>query len=341
VFTPIAAGRLLLQSFRAGDAAGLQERRNHPDVARYGSHDLPFTMEQAADLVDGLLAMDGPEDGKWWMLVITEAATGVTLGDLAIHMTWGCRTAEIGYTLHPDHWRRGYATEAVGALVRFLFEDLGVTRIEGMMHPENRASAMVLERTGFLFEGRTRSSYWVRDEVSDDLLYGLTRPDWEAWQDRPRDPPAAVRLVEVTGDLFWEVFSLRTHRSQESFVAPMPKSLSQALLAPSHSEHPATPWYRAVEADGAIVGFVMVAMPSPQDPEPFLWRLLIDRMHQRRGIASRALDMVEDEVRGWGAGSWCTSWAPGRGSPEPFYMARGFEPTGEIDDGEIVARQWL
>jgi RimJ/RimL family protein N-acetyltransferase len=341
VFTPIVTDRLVLRPFRADDAAGLRERRDHPDVARYGSHALPFTMTQAVELVEGVLAMNGPEDEQWWMLAVIDSATGTTLGDLALYMTWGCRTAEIGYTLHPDHWGHGYATEAVAALVRYLFDELGVTRIEGRLHPDNRASAMVLERTGFLFEGRTRSSYWVRDEVSDDLIYGMTRPDWEAWTGRPRSSPDEIRLVEVTGDLFREVYSLQTHKSQESFVAPMPKSLSQALLAPSHSEHPAIPWYRAIEADGVIAGFVMVAMPSPQDPDPFLWRLLVDRLHQRRGIAARALDLVEDEVRGWGAGSWLTSWVPGRGSPDPFYRGRGFEPTGEVDEGEIVARQQL
>jgi len=341
VFVPIRTDRLLLRPFRAGDVAALHERRGHPEVARYGSDALPYTRDQAAEMVEGLLAMDGPADGEWWMLVIADADSGATYGDLALHMTWGCRTAEIGYTLHPDHWGRGYATEAVDALVDWLFEEAGVTRIEGMLHPDNRPSAMVLERAGFLFEGRTRSSYWVRDEVSDDLIYGMTRPDREAWRARPRNRPDEVRLVEVTGDLYDEVYSLRTHKSQESFVAPMPKSLSQALLAPTHSEHPATPWYRAVAADGVIAGFVMVAMPSPEDPEPFLWRLLIDRMHQRRGIASAALDLVEDEVRSWGAGGWLTSWVPGRGSPGPFYLARGFVPTGEVDEGEIVARQPL
>lgn len=298
-------------------------------------------MDQARRLVDDVSSLDGPTDGEWWMLAITGADTGETYGDLALHMTWGCRTAEIGYTLHPDHWGNGYATEAVEALVRYLFDDLGVTRAEARLHPGNRPSAMVAERTGFLFEGRTRSSYWVRAEVSDDLIYGMTRPDWEAWTGRPRHRPGEVRLVEVTFELYREVSSLTTHKSQEAFVAPMAASLGQALLAPTHRERPTTPWYRAIEADGVIVGFVMVAMPSPADPEPFLWRLLVDRMHQRRGIASMALDLVEDEIRSWGCDRWLTSWGPGRGSPEPFYLARGFLPTGDMDDGEIVARQHL
>ena len=64
-------------------------------------------------------------------------------------------------------------------------------------------------------------------------------------------------------------------------------------------------------------------------------------MHQRRGIASLALDLVEAEMRSMGYPAWKTSWVPGRGSPESFYLARGFEPTGEVDHGEIVARRDL
>ncbi len=75
-----------------------------------------------------------------------------------------------------------------------------MTRVEGMLHPDNPASAMVLERVGMLFEGHTRSSFWVGDENSDDWLYGMTRADWEAWRDRPRSRPDEVRLVEITPD---------------------------------------------------------------------------------------------------------------------------------------------
>jgi diamine N-acetyltransferase len=49
--------------------------------------------------------------------------------------------------------------------------------------------------------------------------------------------------------------------------------------------------------------------------------------------------LVVDHVRSLpGARELLVSWEPGEGSPEPFYLGLGFEPTGEIDAGEIVAR---
>ncbi|HSM67329.1 MAG TPA: GNAT family N-acetyltransferase, partial [Ilumatobacteraceae bacterium] len=90
--------------------------------------------------------------------------------------------------------------------------------------------------------------------------------------------------------------------------------------------------------DGDLVGFVMLARSQPGAEEPWLWRLLVDRMHQRRGIGGRIIELVADHCREWGDTALLTSWVPGKGSPEPMYLGRGFAPTGEVDHGEIVGR---
>ena len=50
------------------------------------------------------------------------------------------------------------------------------------------------------------------------------------------------------------------------------------------------------------------------------------------------LALLVERLRAEGHSSLLVSWAPGPGGPEPFYLGRGFVPTGEVDDGEIVAR---
>ena len=210
-----------------------------------------------------------------------------------------------------------------------------------MLHPDNAASAMVLERTGFLFEGETKSSFWVGDELSDDWIYGMTRPDWETWRDRPRHPPDSMYLVEVTTENVASVSGLTTHRTQEEFVAPMLRSFADALFPEVVDGAPVVPWMRAVVADDVIVGFVMLALSTEHHPEPFLWRLLIDRLHQRRGIGARALELVEAECIEMGDESLLTSWGEGKGSPRPFYLAQGFVPTGRLVDEETEGRKHL
>ncbi|MEX0757211.1 MAG: GNAT family N-acetyltransferase, partial [Acidimicrobiia bacterium] len=146
-----------------------------------------------------------------------------------------------------------------------------------------------------------------------------------------------VRLVEIDPETFDDVVKLRTHKTQERFVAPMAGSFADALFPELVDGAPVVPWMRAITADDTIVGFVMLALTTEHHSEPYLWRLLIDRLHQRRGIGSRAMDLVEAECQG----SLLTSWVPGRGGPEAFYLARGFAPTGRIVDGEVEGRKVL
>ena len=102
------------------------------------------------------------------------------------------------------------------------------------------------------------------------------------------------------------------------------------------------PWYRAIYADDQPVGFVMLSWNvTPEPPRIigpwFLWKLLIDERHQRRGYGREAVMLVADIVRANGADELLTSFVPGDGGPEPFYFGLGFGPTGELDDnGEII-----
>ena len=336
MFTAQETERLLLRPAQAGDLDVLVARRSDPQVAAYQSWDTPYPRDRAEQLLRAATAMPGPADDEWFM--ITVVAQGEIIGDLAVLMSWGMRTAEIGFTLAPAAWGKGYATEAVDGLLDYLLEDVGVTRVAGTLHPDNVASAQVLERTGFLYEGRTRSSYWVGDEVYDDLIYGMTAEDRRVWRDRPRHTPAEVELVVVDQSNEREVAKLSSHKSQERFVAPMTWSYADALFPEIIDGAPLVPWMRAIRADGELVGFVMLAQPTDHHPEPYLWRLLIDRLHQRRSIGLRALDRVVEECRAMGAATLVTSWGEGRGSPEPFYLAYGFEPTGGHIDHEIEAR---
>lgn len=341
VFIPITTDRLVLRSFTSEDAADLATRRSHPQVARYQNWESPFPVAEAERVASELAAMEGPANNEWWMAIVADAESGTTVGDLAVHLTWNGRSAEIGYNLDPMYWGKGFAVEAVGALVDYLFDEFGVTRVFGMLHPDNLASALVLERTGFVFEGHTRSSYWDGDEVSDDWIYGMIGPDRYEWHSRPKDGPDDVSLVEITPDNQDRVARLRTHKTQERFVSPMGESFADAMFPEVIDGAAVVPWLRAVTADGEIVGFVMVALMTQHHGEPYLWRLLISRLHQRRGIGGRVIELVAEDCRNRGATTLLTSWSEGRGSPRPFYERQGFTTTGRIVDGEAEARKLL
>jgi ribosomal-protein-alanine N-acetyltransferase len=85
----------------------------------------------------------------------------------------------IGYFLHPDHWHKGYSTEAVKILVRFLFEEAGVNRIQAEVMPVNIHSKMVLLNNGFLYEGTLRqATLWSGKGIVDLEMYSILASDY-------------------------------------------------------------------------------------------------------------------------------------------------------------------
>ncbi|MGR6964411.1 GNAT family N-acetyltransferase [Geodermatophilus sp. URMC 61] len=148
-----------------------------------------------------------------------------------------------------------------------------------------------------------------------------------------------VHLREITDENREAVCALRVRGRQKRFVASVSRSLRDAARWPK-----ANPWYRAVYCGNEPVGFVMLSWKPRKGPyrgRHFLWRLLIDKRHQGRGIGRAVLTQLVDLVRADGGTELLTSFEPGQGGPWPFYQGFGFQPTGELDDGEIVLRLLL
>jgi diamine N-acetyltransferase len=143
---------------------------------------------------------------------------------------------------------------------------------------------------------------------------------------------AIVSLRQVTAETVRTICRLTVAPAQQGFVAPNAVSMAEAYFAPEA-------WFRAIYADETPVGFVMLER-YPERHEYGLWRFMIAAPFQRRGYGRRALELVVEDVRASDpeAAELMTSWVPGEGSPEGFYTTFGFEPTGEVEEGELVGR---
>jgi len=147
--------------------------------------------------------------------------------------------------------------------------------------------------------------------------------------------PSDVSLREITEDTVIPVVKLSVAESQKGFVAPNAVSLAQALFAK-------TAWYRAIYLGAEPVGFVMLhdeslLDPPEPDPEIGVWRFMVDERFQGRGIGGEALRQVIALVRARGGfRALELSYVPGPGCAEPFYRALGFQPTGRMNDDEVV-----
>jgi len=100
-------------------------------------------------------------------------------------------------------------------------------------------------------------------------------------------------------------------------------------------------WFRAIYEDDTLVGFVMLYDPTlaaqPQEPEFFLWRLMIDKTHQRKGIGHAAVQLlIKHVLTRPGAKKLMVSHARAAEALGRFYASLGFSYTGAEEDGEKV-----
>ncbi|MGA0894774.1 MAG: GNAT family N-acetyltransferase [Ilumatobacteraceae bacterium] len=330
---PLTTERLRLRVVRPQDTAAVLELRNHPDVAEYQDWPLPYTDADVARLMADCAGVDDLQVGAWVQVAIELDAEFV--GDLAVYLGHEGKSAMLGYSLRREWWGRGIAREAVGAMVDALFA-AGVHRITATLDPANRSSLRVLEHLGFTVDGVARRAELIRGEWVDDMRCSLLRDDRAAWLARPRAFDE-VRFVKLTPETVRAYGRLATHRSQEMFVSPMWASFGDALFPEVVDGAPVVPWIRGIEADGNVAGFVMVADVTDAHPDPFLWRLLIDRRFQRAGLGEAAGRFVVDHFRAAGHHRLMVSWVEGQGGPRPFYERLGFVPTGRVIDGETEA----
>jgi len=82
---------------------------------------------------------------------------------------------ELSYDLAPQYWNRGIMTKATLAVVKYVFETMHINRIEAFALPENKASARMLEKCGFEFEGNLRQHRFFNGKYVDIGIYSLLR----------------------------------------------------------------------------------------------------------------------------------------------------------------------
>jgi RimJ/RimL family protein N-acetyltransferase len=89
-------------------------------------------------------------------------------------------TGEIGYVLHPAHTGRGYATEAIRALLPLAFDELRLHRLFARLDARNSASAKVCRRLGMRQEAHLRENEWFKGEWTDEIVFALLAHEWRA-----------------------------------------------------------------------------------------------------------------------------------------------------------------
>ena len=143
-----------------------------------------------------------------------------------------------------------------------------------------------------------------------------------------------MTLEDVGTDNWQACMALEVEHSQERFVAPVAYYL--ALCA--YGENPWQPL--AVRVGDEVVGFVMWGI-DPQDESFWIGGLIVDRRHQRRGYGRAAVAHLLEQAAANGHREAALSYDPQNTLAQSLYASMGFVESGELVDGETVARRQL
>ena len=163
--------RCEIRSWRADDLSSLVEyadnRKIWLNLRDRFPH--PYTRQAGREFLRTVLAQR-PET------LFAIAAGGQAVGGIGFLMMPDVErvSAEIGYWLAEPFWGRGMATEAVVAVTRYAIETHRLTRVFAVPFASNQASARVLEKAGYVLEGRLHRSAIKDGQIIDQLQYAFT-----------------------------------------------------------------------------------------------------------------------------------------------------------------------
>jgi RimJ/RimL family protein N-acetyltransferase len=102
------------------------------------------------------------------------------IGEIRIkNIKWYNRKAELSLMIEKSHRGKGYATEALNNIIEYVFNTMNFYRLEAEVIDINAASKRLVEKCGFIFEGRLREAKYVNGKYYDILRYGLLKKEWD------------------------------------------------------------------------------------------------------------------------------------------------------------------
>ncbi len=163
---PLVTERLILRAAKQGDLMDLYAIFSDPRAMRYWStppHDSPARTQENLDRLIASAART--------LTYFVIEMDGRVIGTVGMH-----KADEVGFLLHPDYWRQGIVTEAMTAIIPYLFAVTDHAQLTADADPRNAASVGLLQSLGFRETHRAERTFCINGAWSDSVYFALQRP---------------------------------------------------------------------------------------------------------------------------------------------------------------------
>ena len=168
--------RLVLRRYVSKDAAAMYKNwASDPEVTKFLMWQPHSNQSVSKHITNEWLTEYSNNNYYHWAIVLKDNGDE-PIGDIAVvRIDKEVSSAHIGYCIGRKWWHQGITSEALKAVMDFLFDTVGVNRIESRHDPRNPNSGKVMQKCGMKYEGTLRSSDWNNQGICDACYYALLK----------------------------------------------------------------------------------------------------------------------------------------------------------------------
>jgi len=177
-FPTLTTERLILRAIRREDAEALFATFGDPVAMEFYGSPPHARLDDTHAWIDRVFARYQGGEGLRWGVTL-KGGDDTLIGSCSLHR-FGPGRAETGYDLNRTYWGQGIMTEAMRAVLSYVFDVLELHRVEAVIDIANAGSKALLLKLGFTYEGNLRERYHGEKGYEDEHYFGLLRQEWDA-----------------------------------------------------------------------------------------------------------------------------------------------------------------
>jgi RimJ/RimL family protein N-acetyltransferase len=169
--TKLETDRLILREYEKTDVKAVHDYASREDILIYESWG-PNNQQDSEKFIAEVIALQNQQPRTGFELAVTLKENGRLIGGCGFRFDkTDHKRGKIGYIIHPDYWRNGYASEAAQALVDHFGQHHSLEYIEATCDELNLASQRVLENCGFKKAGHIQKHFEMKGRMRGTYLY--------------------------------------------------------------------------------------------------------------------------------------------------------------------------
>ncbi len=174
LFHTLETDNIYFKPLSQEDAREIYDYASDEDVSRFIGWNLMKTLLETREYVETMIKREAAGTHMYASVVLK--ATQAIIGTVMLfNFDQEANQAEVGYVFHKAYWGKGYGAQSLALVSDFALEMLKLHKLHASVVDVNIGSARILEKNGYVLEGRLKDHFFIEGNYYDSLLYGIIK----------------------------------------------------------------------------------------------------------------------------------------------------------------------